>query len=308
MPTSPNHQPSPPPDSPRPRPDADAATGSADTANADSAADLIEKPLRDTHPLIWLLTLVGPFALTAAILVLLWGAYGWEYMARLVSTAVVTFFFFGRFIIVLGQTTGEADGMRLLFSPQQLALMVFYMDLMVATLLTCHLRFLFRLPALGWRLRELINDGRFILEAHPWMGKVTFLGIVAFVTFPLAATGSVGGSIFGRLLGMTRIATFLGVVLGSIIGCGVMYVGAEIINEHVYKGEQEQNPWLFWGGVAFVAALILILNHRYRQLKKHHMDRRAAEQAKAQRRAERQAQRRRRKAARNAASGHQPSE
>lgn len=268
----------------KPPPGAGRATGGqVGPTSADIDESLIEKPLRDTNPIMWLLTLIGPFALTAAILVLLWGAYGWDFMAKLASLAVVTFFFFGRFIIVLGHTGNEVDGLRLP-PPQQLALMVLYMDLMVATLLTCHLGFLFRLPWLGWRLRELVNDGRFILDLHPWIRKVTFLGVVAFVTFPLAATGSVGGSIFGRLLGMTRLATFIGVALGSMIGCGIMYAGAEIINEYVLDEEARQNPFVFWGGVAIVAVLILLLNHRYRQLKKSHMDRVAAEREREKRR------------------------
>jgi hypothetical protein len=81
--------------------------------------------------------------------------------------------------------------------------------------------------------------------------------------FPLAATGSVGGSIFGRLLGMSRLGTFTGIAIGNVLGCALMYFGSEVITRHLDR----DNPMLLIGGVAVVAAIIFILNHRYRQLK-----------------------------------------
>jgi hypothetical protein len=131
-----------------------------------------------------------------------------------------------------------------------------------------HLGFLYRLPYIGPRLEALGQDSEFILHANRWMRRVTYLGLIAFVAFPLAATGSVGGAIFGRLLGMSRAATFSGVVLGSLVGCGAMYFGATLINAHLDR----DNPWLLVGGIVVIAALILLLNRRYRHLKQRFLD------------------------------------
>lgn len=149
------------------------------------------------------------------------------------------------------------------FTSKELALLVFYMDSMVACLLAFHIGFVFRLPYLGRRLRILMDDGKFILASNPWMKHATFVGIVAFVTSPLAATGSVGGSIFGRLLGMSRLGTFLGAVTGSAIGCGLMYFGAALINRYLDR----DNPYLTVVGISMVVLIIWMLNRRYKKMK-----------------------------------------
>lgn len=81
--------------------------------------------------------------------------------------------------------------------------------------------------------------------------------------FPLAATGSVGGSIFGRLLGMSRLGTFAGILLGNTLGCGLMHFGSELITRYLSR----DNPMLLFGGFAVTCAIVFVLNHRYRQLK-----------------------------------------
>lgn len=225
----------------------------------DSEASL-ETQFRRDYPLVWLLTLVAPFAATSGLLLLVGLMAGWQTVQRLIATALATFFFFGRFVILGG---GAEQQVERFFTAGQLALMVFWMDAMVASLLVFHLGFLFKLPWIGARVNALVEDGQFILAAHPWMKRATFVGIVAFVMFPLAATGSVGGSIFGRLLGMPRRATFLGIVVGSAFGCGLMYSGAGLIHRYIDRDD----PLLTWAGIAIVAAVIVLLQLRYQRTK-----------------------------------------
>lgn len=233
-----------------------------------AAEDDFTLSFKARYPAVWWATLVGPFVLTAVILAAVALVAGGKWAGRLAGTALATFFFFGRFVI-LGGHDNPGDVQKF-FSPGQLALMVLYMDMMVASLLVCHSGFLFKLPFLGPRVLALVEDGQFILASHPWMKRATFAGLVAFVMFPLAATGSVGGSIFGRLLGMSRKAAFAGVALGSLLGCGAMYLGANVLNRYLDR----DNPWLTACGIAFVALIILLLNQRYRELKRRAMERR----------------------------------
>jgi len=261
----------------------DPAGSSTERASAGSSApsiphahdDLpVEPSLRVTHPSIWLATLLTPPVLTGVILFTLWTAKGWDFMIQLAVAAVVTFFFFGRFVILLGPAPvppataepveeGKVEVFLHTLSSFELFMMVLYMDLMVALLLSCHTRMLFRLPLLGGKMRDLINDGKFILQENPWMRKATVIGIIAFVTFPLAATGSIGGSIFGRLLGMSRLGTFICVVIGATLGCGLMYLGAGFINQYLPKDD----PFVTISGILVVAAFIYLLNRRYHALK-----------------------------------------
>ena len=243
-------------------------------ARADARAavehDHFEQSLKQNRPLLWWSTLLAPFVVTLVILSGLSVANEPGYFGDLVVRIVMTFFFFGRFVILDG--TGSPLSQ---FSSEKLFLMVFYMDVMTACLLTFHAGFLFKLPFFGMKLRGLVDDGQIILRAHPWMRRTTFLAIVLFVMFPLAATGSIGGSLFGRLMGMSRWSTFVGVVLGSFLGCAAMYFGASLIAEYL---DPHNNPLVRFGGIAFVVVIILALNHRYRKFKASHQAAMAKEQ------------------------------
>lgn len=221
-----------------------------------------EDDFRRDHPLAWLLTLVGPFVLTGAVLFVVLELEGTRAAWRLASTGVATFFVFGKFVILGGGDSALQEARRF-YTAEQLVMLVLYMDVMTACFLTFHLGFLFRLPVIGGKLKELVDDGQFILRSNRWMKRATFLGLVAFVMFPLAATGSVGGSIFGRLLGMSRSGAFTAIVTGNALGCALMYFGSELITRHLDR----DNPLLLIGGITFIAVVIFLLNHRYRQLK-----------------------------------------
>ena len=224
-----------------------------------------ESALRKGQPFIWWLTLVGPFALTVALLTLLFVVQGESYVRQLVATALITFFLLGKFVI-LGGEEAQMSEIQAFLTPEQLFTLVVFMDLMTATVLIFHMGVIFRIPGIGKRLLNLVEDGRFILKTRPWMKRATFLGTVAFVMFPLAATGSVGGSIFGRLLGMKRSSAFTAIAIGSVLGCGLMYYGAGLINRYLDR----KHPAVMIGGALVVVAIILILNYRYRQLKARH--------------------------------------
>jgi len=205
-----------------------------------------------------MLTLVGPVLTTIGVVVAFAAAEGVGFARRLVLTALLTFFVLGRFVILGGRDPGtDVSG----FTPEQLALMVYYMDVMTAIVVSWHAGVLFRVPWLGKRLRFLMHSGRDVLADNRWMRRTTFLAIVAFVMFPFASSGSVGGSLFGRLLGLARPIAFLGVLIGSLLGCGTMYFGATIINRYV-----DQNNLLFrWGGSAVILLLLIVLNRRYKR-------------------------------------------
>jgi len=206
---------------------------------------------RRDYPFWWLTTLLVPL-LSAIVLCLVVGFTGGVVqLHKVLLTAAATFFFFGKFVI-LGS------------SPLKLFALVVYMDVMTGMLLVFHAGFLFRIPYLGSRLLVVARDSQQLLAGHPWVRRATFVGITLFVMFPLAATGAVGAAIFGRLLGMSRVSTFLAICLGSIMGCGVMVYGSVLIDKYIGR----ENPMLTIGGLAVIISLIFLLNYRYRKMKK----------------------------------------
>jgi hypothetical protein len=221
-----------------------------------------EDEFRRRHPMLWAATLYGPIVITLGILVALIITAGWSFTQKIITYTALALFILGRFIILSGDdgAVHETDGM---LSASQLFAIVTYLDLMTALVLAFHIGFLFKVPYVGPRIAALVTDGHFILDAQPWMRSATFVGLIAFVGFPLAATGSIGGSIFGRLLGMTRVATFFGIMIGTFLGNGSMYFFSDLMSQYVDK----DNPYLKYGGFALVATIVIILERRYRKLR-----------------------------------------
>ncbi|MHC4814674.1 MAG: small multi-drug export protein [Planctomycetota bacterium] len=213
-----------------------------------------ELGLRRKHPLVWWSTLVAPFVLTAGLLAILYVAYGHGYVHSLLVTGAATVFLAGRFMILGGSTDG-------FFSPWELSFLVLYMDLMVALLVVYHIGFLFKLPWLGRRLALLAMQSRRGLARHRWIRRITFLVTVAFVMFPLASTGSVGGGILARLCGISRTGALMAIVLGSILGCAAMFAGAELIRRYL----DPTSPATIGAGIAVIVVVILVLNWLYRR-------------------------------------------
>lgn len=212
---------------------------------------------RRARPITWWCTLLAPLVVSAVILSLLWAVRGWPAVAGTVGAATASLFF-GKFIIL-----GGANGSHVLLSAEELVALVVFMDLMTASWFVYHLGFMLRLPLLGPRFALLIEDGEYIMSAHPWLRRVAFAGVVVFVLVPFAMTGSVGGSILARLLGMSRRATFAGICVGSVLGAGLMYAGGEALGAFLDR----DNPLWVAGGVTVLLAVILILNRRYAQAK-----------------------------------------
>jgi uncharacterized membrane protein len=216
-----------------------------------------EVAYRRTRPIAWWSTLLTPVVLSVGILSALWLFRGWPAVAGTVGTAVASLFF-GKFIIL-----GGANGSEVLLSAEELVVLVVLMDVMAACWFVYHLGFMLRLPVVGPRFSLLVEDGEYVMGTHPWIRRAAFVGLVVFVMVPFAMTGSVGGSILARLLGMTRRATFAAICIGSVLGAGLMYTGGEALGTLLDR----ENPLWAAGGAIIMISLILVINYRYAKAK-----------------------------------------
>lgn len=222
-----------------------------------------EAQLWKRHRLIWWTTLLGPIVVTLAVIGAVFLVAGADFAGKLIATAMAGLFLFGRFIILGGmdpdvaQVTGS-------FSSGQLFLMVTYLDLVIAVVLIFHAGALFRLPWFGSRAAALVEDGQYLIRSQPWVRRATFAGLVLFVAIPLAAMGSVGGTIFGRMLGVSRPRICLAILLGSLLGNGVMWFGSDLVNSIVDKN----HPVVRYGGVILILCIIGLIEFLYRRAKR----------------------------------------
>lgn len=114
-----------------------------------------------------------------------------------------------------------------------------------------------RLPRLGPWLARARRSMRRTLAAKPWIKRWAIFGVGFFVVLPLPGSGTLGGSIMGRLAGLSRTASFLSVGLGGVMVCVLYgYFGERL---RVF-GEENQLPlWAKVGGaLAFVGVLALL--------------------------------------------------
>ena len=223
-----------------------------------------EASFRKRFPVLWLLTLIGPFVITIALLIFFGLTIDWTYPQKLVSHAILTALVFGRFIILVGMEGQTDDSYDITLQPYELFGLVTYLDFMTALFVAFHMGVIFRLPIVGQKLAMLVWDAKQFLKIHPWIRRIAFIGLVLFVVFPTSTTGSVGGSILGRLLGMGRVQTVIGVMLGSLIGNGIMWAFAKQINRYF----DPQNVWIKVVGVAILVALAVFIEVRYQKTKK----------------------------------------
>lgn len=217
-----------------------------------------EKNFHKNYFSLWLGTLVGPLILTLIAFGVVYAIKGPKFCGELLAATAASFFVLGRFSIVtpfIGLT------------PTDLFWMVTFQDVMVALFFAFHVGFMFRVPWIGPKIAALSSDSEFILAHQPWMKRMTFLGLLAFIAFPLAATGSAGGAIFGRLLGLSRWAIFWGSTIGAVIGNSIMLFLVEFVKDSL-PDKMQDSAIVKWGGLPIILIIIFILERRYSSLKR----------------------------------------
>ncbi len=241
--------------------------GESDNSNQPQWLDVrvegVGADYRNSHPVAWWLALIGPFLITAVLLGLIALIQGSDIAYSYAMAAISAFLFFGRFIILIGQSEPNAEGIPFLkhLSASNLFVMLTYMDTMVAMFVAFHIGIIFRLPWIGPRIQGIISDSQFILRKQPWIRRTAFIGLVGFVIFPTSTTGSVGGSIFGRLLGMKRWRVVVAILVGSILGNGLML----IFSKQIAKYSDNWTLKLF--GVLLMIVILFVVERKFQSMK-----------------------------------------
>lgn len=191
---------------------------------------------------------------TALACAMLWGGFA---LARKLVVATMASAAAGRFII----WTGNDSDSVIDFSAWQLAALVLCLDTIWAIILTWHAGMLLHVPWLGPRLRAAVQEGSLLLKSNRWMRRMTVIAVLAFVMMPISSTGSIGGSLLGRLLGLSRKATLATVLIGSVLGGALMLGFAEALAPWF----QNATPAVRYGGIAAIVLIGFVLSRRYRR-------------------------------------------
>ena len=236
-----------------------------------------EKEYRHEHRFTWWLALVGPVLVTAMVLGAIYLVQGPKVAFSYVAAAASAFVLFGRFIILIGaqgiegaqgaDLDGGPPGFLKYLNARSMFMMLTYLDVMVAVFVAFHMGIIFRLPVVGPKIADMVTDGQFILRKQPWIRRAAFGGLVCFVIFPTSTTGSIGGSIFGRLLGMNRFRVVLAILTGSFLGNGLML----LFSKQLAKSGLGDNWGLRIGGVLAMVFALFLFERKFRRLKEFYV-------------------------------------
>lgn len=102
------------------------------------------------------------------------------------------------------------------FSPFLVATYIAGLDMTVAWLLAWNWDVVTRLPLVGRLVERLMTRGRDWLDASAIADRSAFLGLVAFVFFPMQGSGAVAGVTLGRLIGLPAQRAWLAIMVGAL--------------------------------------------------------------------------------------------
>jgi uncharacterized membrane protein len=175
----------------------------------------------------------GVMGLSLALLLLAAVLRGPTYAALLVLVAIATVTVLGKFAVFLAFASGRTLwGFELPeYSPYLLGAIVFYLDAATAVLMTTNFDLMCRLPIVGAKVADARLRGKAFLAGRPWFRRIAFVGMVAFVFFPVSGTGAIIGTVIGNALGMHRLALVLAIALGGALGGFGFALGADLLGE-----------------------------------------------------------------------------
>ncbi len=201
-----------------------------------------------------------------AVVVVLGGALAWVLLARpdnanwlwlqMFTLATVP----GKYVIFSGVSAASPLG------PWGLCVAAIGVDAIVALTLAVGLAPLGRVPGLGPALRNVHDRAQTALSEYPRLKRMAFWGVTIFVFLPLPASGSVGGTFAGQLLGLTRTMGLAAVLLGGALVSVTFAALAGALGSQA--AAILDNPWIsVVSGVVFLLVVLLAWNRAKKLLR-----------------------------------------
>jgi uncharacterized membrane protein len=134
------------------------------------------------------------------------------------------------------------------------------MDILAAIFMALNFDIALKIPVVGRWIRKFITNGKEFFGLRPWLGRFSFVGVVMFVMFPLQGSGGIGGTLVGRMMGLSPGKVILAITIGSILGCAAIALGTEYIKHLILA-----DPVLGLAIAAFVIGILGLLYLMYRK-------------------------------------------
>lgn len=105
------------------------------------------------------------------------------------------------------------------------------MDVLAGIFMALNCDLALKVPFLGRWIQHFMDKGGDFVNRRPWLERFYFSGVVLFVMFPLQGSGGVGGTLVGRMIGLSAKKTLLAVTIGAFIGCAAIALGAQAVKD-----------------------------------------------------------------------------
>jgi len=153
------------------------------------------------------------------------------------------------FVPPTGKESIIPAGIALGFPWQVICFAIIYIDAISCLFMLWNFDLICQVPFLGRWINYIVQTGGDYLSRHQWIERFCFVGLTTFVFLPLQGSGGVGGSILGRMLGMSQVRIFLAILIGSAIHSITIGLSMFAIQEYL-----NLNLWYF-----VIPILILVL-------------------------------------------------
>ncbi|MBP2133517.1 putative membrane protein [Methanomicrobium sp. W14] len=102
------------------------------------------------------------------------------------------------------------------------------MDICGAIFMALNFDLALKIPVLGGWIKGVMKGGENFFESHKWLEKLSEVGLVLFVVVPFQGSGGIGGTLVGRMMGLSKLKVLASISLGAFIGSfsialGVVY-------------------------------------------------------------------------------------
>ncbi|BBL66848.1 small multi-drug export protein [Methanoculleus chikugoensis] len=117
-----------------------------------------------------------------------------------------------------------------------------------------------RIPYVGPWVSRFTAAGRTFLDRRPWLERLYFVGLIAFVALPFDGSGSIVGSIVGRMLGMTKAEVLACITVGGIIGSFAIALGIDYVVHLIPPGA---GLWVSLAVLLLIGTALLVTYRSY---------------------------------------------
>ncbi|MDJ0972913.1 MAG: small multi-drug export protein [Planctomycetota bacterium] len=200
--------------------------------------------------------LLGPLALTALVAGGIYLFIDLRTMNEVLIAAGASLFGAGT-TVVFGKAVVGNELVELTLSTWDLAFIVMYVNAVSAWWYAYNLPLLQKLPKIGPYMRQARENAVLTLKQRPWIRRWAVVGVGAFVITPLPGSGALGGGLMGRILGISKKATFLSVAIAGVVVSIAYAMLARQAEEALNQLEEFVPPWVRIA-VAVLAALFMI--------------------------------------------------